>query len=93
MLLGITFLSTAKVLSGYMHLDNDSHRTVYSLIIMTIVNILGDFIVAFVIKGDIYGIALATTFGNIVWFLILMGHLLRKDRAIKFTLCDIGNSF
>ena len=93
MLLGITFLSTAKVLSGYMHLDNDSHRTVYSLIIMTIVNILGDFIVAFVIKGDIYGIALATTFGNIVWFLILMGHFLRKDRAIKFTLCDIGNSF
>ena len=91
-LLGITFLSTSKVISGYMHLDQDSKRAVYSLAGMTIANIIGDFVVVFVIKGDIYGIALATTFGNFVWFLILMGHFLKKDRGIRFSLCDIGNS-
>lgn len=91
-LIGITFLSTSKVISGYMHLDQDSKRAVYSLAGMTIANIVGDFVVVFVIKGDIYGIALATTFGNFVWFLILMGHFLRKDRGIRFSLCDIGNA-
>ncbi len=91
MLLGITFLSTSKVLSGYMHLDHDSNRAVYSLIVMTIANIIGDLLVVFVIKGDIYCIALATTFGNFIWFIVLMGHFLRKDRAIKFRLGNIEN--
>ena len=91
-LMGITFLSTAKVMNGYMHLDHDSERTVYSLIVMTIVNILGDFVVTFVIKGDIFGIAVATSVGNLVWFLVLAGHFLRKDRTLRFNLCDLKNA-
>ena len=92
MMLGISFLSLAKVLNGYMHLDHDSERTVYSLVIMTIVNILGDFLVAFVLKGDLFGIALATSVGNLTWFLVISGHFLRKDRSLKFNLCDTKNS-
>ena len=88
-LLGVPFLSTAKVLSGYMHLDHDSARPVYSLVIMTIVNIIGNLIVAFVIKGDLFGIALATSIANVVWFLVLCGHFLRKERELKFTLSEI----
>ena len=91
-LLGVPFISLAKVLTGYMHLDHDSERTVYSLIVMTIVNILGDLAVVFVIHGDLYGIALATSIGNFVWCTILTLHFLRKDRALKFSLCDIENS-
>ena len=91
-LLGVPFLSTARVLSGYMHLDHDSARPVYSLVIMTIVNIIGNLIVAFVIKGDLFGIALATSIANVVWFLVLCGHFLRKDRELKFNLSEIKNA-
>ena len=91
-LIGIAFLSTSKVMNGYMHLDHDSERTIYSLIIMTIANIIGDFVVAFGIKGDIFGIALATSIGNFVWFLVLAGHFLRKNRTLRFNLCDLKNA-
>lgn len=91
-LLGVPFLSTAKVMSGYMHLDHDSARPVYSLVIMTIVNIIGNLIVAFVIKGDLFGIALATSISNLVWFLVMCGHFLRKDRELKFNLSELKNS-
>ena len=91
-LLGVPFLSTARVMSGYMHLDHDSARPVYSLVIMTIVNIIGNLLVAFVIKGDLFGIALATSISNLVWFLVMCGHFLRKDRELKFTLCELKHS-
>ena len=75
-----------------MHLDHDSERTVYSLIIMTAVNIIADLIVVFVIKGDLFGIALATSIGNLVWCLVLCGHFLRKDRAIHFKLIESNDA-
>ena len=81
---GVTFISLSKVLSGFMHLDHDSERTVYSLVIMTIVDILADLFVVFVIKGDLFGIALATSIGNIVWFLVMSAHFFRKERLLRF---------
>lgn len=92
-MIGVSFLSVSKVLNVYMHLDHDSERTVYSLVIMTIANILGDLIVAFVLKGDLFGIALATSVGNLTWFLVLCGHFLRKDRSLRFDFSGIKNLF
>ena len=90
-LIGMPFLTTAKVLNGYMHLDHDSERTVYSLIIMTVVNILGDLVVMH-FKGSLFNIAVATSVANFVWFMVMSGHFLRTDRSLRFNLCDIGNS-
>ena len=90
-LIGMPFLTTAKVLNGYMHLDHDSERTVYSLIIMTVVNILGNLVVMH-FKGSLFNIAVATSVANFVWFMVMSGHFLRTDRSLRFNLCDIGNS-
>ena len=91
MLIGTPFLTTAKVLNGYMHLDHDSERTVYSLIIMTIVNILGDLVVVY-LKGNLFNIAVATSVADFVWFMVMSGHFLRTDRTLHFNLCDLKNS-
>ena len=90
-LIGMPFLTTAKVLNGYMHLDHDSERTVYSLVIMTTVNILGDLVVMY-FKGNLFNIAVATSVANFVWFIVMSGHFLRTDRTLRFNLCDLKNS-
>ena len=90
-LIGMPFLTTAKVLNGYMHLDHDSERTVYSLVIMTTVNILGDLVVMY-FKGNLFNIAVATSVANFVWFMVMSGHFLRTDRTLRFNLSDLKNS-
>lgn len=43
--LGIAFYCSGRVLNGFMNIDGDLSRTIYSVVIKTIVNITGDFAV------------------------------------------------
>ena len=90
---GIIFFSIVKVINGYMSFEYDSNRSVYSLIAMTVVNIIGDFIVVFAIKGTLFGIAIATAIGNLASFIVLIGHFFKTDRTLSFNLCDVKNAW
>ncbi|MBO6120051.1 MAG: hypothetical protein J6P02_06245 [Lachnospiraceae bacterium] len=83
---GIVFVNLARFLNGFMHFDKDTQRSVYSLIIMTAVNIVLDFYVVKYTYSGIFGIGLATTISNLVWLLVLLCHFLRKDKSLKFLL-------
>ena len=86
---GVAFLSLSKVLNVYMHLDRDSGRAIYSLALMTAVNIFLDFYVVNYTNSGIFGIGLATTIGNFVWCFVLMCHFLRRERLLHFNFSEI----
>lgn len=91
-IIGVPFMNGATVLSSFMNIDADGNRAIYSVVVMTIVDIIGDFIAIYVLHGDLFEIALATSIGNIVYFIILSLHFLRKKRILKFDFEKDDNS-
>ena len=81
---GIAFFCSGRILSGFMNIDGDLNRTVYSIVIMTIVNIAGDFYAVLFTDTGMFGIGLATSIGNAVCFAVLMMHFLRKRRILSW---------
>ena len=92
-LIGISFglpaMNGIRVLSAYMIIDGDKNRTVIATLVMTIVNIILDLIVAFVIHGDTFEMGITTSIGYYVSLFILLGHFDKKDILLKFSLKNI----
>ena len=90
---GIVFFGVAKVINGFMSFEQDGNRPLLSLIVMTVVNVVGDLIVVFVIKGGLFWVAVATSIGNISCLLVLSGYFLRTERLFRIDFCDMKNVF
>lgn len=88
---GIVFFGVAKVINGFMSFEQDGNRPLLSLIVMTVVNVVGDLIVVFVIKGGLFWVAVATSIGNISCLLVLSGYFLRTERLFRISFCDMKN--
>ena len=92
-LIGISFglpaMNGIRVLSAYMIIDGDKNRTVIATLVMTIVNILLDLFVAFVIHGDTFEMGVTTSIGYYVSLAILLGHFDMKGIILKFDLKSI----
>lgn len=89
---GIVFFGIAKVINGYMSFEQDGNRPLLSLVTMTIVNVIGDLFVVFVMKGSLFWVAIATSIGNLSCFLVISGYFLRTERLFRFSFCDIKNT-
>lgn len=86
--IGIPFMNAARMFSSFMQLDADANRAVYSVIIMTVVDVIGDLIAVYAFPGSLLAIAIATSLGNLTYFVVLALHFLRKNRTLQFTLKD-----
>ena len=87
--LGLPAMNGIRVLSAYMIIDGDKNRTVIATLVMTIVNILLDLFVAFVIHGDTLEMGITTSIGYYVSLFILLQHFERKDILLKFDIDKI----
>ena len=82
--IGVPAMNGAKILSSYMSIDNDGRRNIYSVICMTITNVIADLLVIHVFNGGMFLLGFATSIGNMVYFLVLAMHFLRKRRILRF---------
>ena len=84
--IGLPAMNGIRILSAYMVIDSDKNRPVIATIIMTVINILLDLVVAFVIHGETFEMGLTTSIGYYVSFAVLLMHFTKKDILLKFNL-------
>ena len=56
---------------------------------LTIANIIGDLLIVFVFKGGMFGLGLTTAISNLIYWLLLSLHFLRKGRILRYRLRGI----
>ncbi|MBR0409436.1 MAG: ATP-binding protein [Eubacterium sp.] len=83
---GLIFQRITIMLAGIMMLDNDKNRSILAMAATLVADIVFDLANALVFHGGMMGMALASSFSNIIGFLVIMTHFLRKDRVIHFVM-------
>lgn len=73
------------VLMPVMQINGKQKLVVQAVVIMTLVNIIGDLLVGFVIKGGLFGMAIATTVSYFVAFAVMVPGLLKKGGTLKIS--------
>ncbi len=86
--LGVPASNGAKVLSSFMQMDGDGKRVIRSVIVMTIVDVIGDILVVFAFSGGMLGMGIATAIGNYFSLAVLLLHFTKKNTMLKL---DINN--
>ena len=81
---GVPALMIAFITNSFMQIDSDQTRTIVAVVVMTIVNIAGDFINALVIHGGLFEMGMATTISYYVALFIALTHYLKKDNVLTF---------
>jgi|GEM_PF-3015348 len=82
---GLIPMRYVVTLVGVMMLDNDRNRGTMSMASMLVADIVFDLLNVLVFKGGMMGMALATSFSNVVGFIVIMLHFRKKDRILHFT--------
>lgn len=82
--IGVPGLMIAFVISSFMQIDSDRTRTIIAVVVMTVVNVTGDLLVAFVFHGGLFEMGLATTISYYVALIIGLTHYLKKDNVLTF---------
>lgn len=77
--LGIPGMLVTMLMSPIMQFDNDRGRVMKSYIWMTLVNISGDLLVAFVLPWGMLGMALFTSISYYVALIVFILHFFKKD--------------
>ena len=86
---GVIPTMLGPVLIGYMQIDQDGKRAIFSAIVMLLVNCSLDLAVAFVYPDKMFGMGLSTAISQWVAFGILMLHFLKKNRTLSFCFKNI----
>lgn len=68
-----------------MQIEGRQKTVVFSVVIMTMVNIAGDLLVGLVLKGGLFGMALATTVSYYAAFFLMIPFLIGKESTIKLS--------
>ncbi|MBQ7216351.1 MAG: ATP-binding protein [Synergistaceae bacterium] len=90
---GLVFLNSARLIGDYMTIDSDYSRNFYAVTAMTLVNIAGDFCTVLFTDWGMFGLGLATSVSQAVYFAVIALHFTRKNRLLHFTFSKSRNSF
>ena len=81
--LGVPASNASKVLSSFMQMDGDGKRVINSVIVMTIVDVIGDILVVFAFSGGMLGMGIATSVGNYFSLAVLLMHFTKKNTMLR----------
>lgn len=84
-LLGLPGMNAVRILNAYMPIDNDRKLPMISAIVLTVTNTILDLLVVFVIHGDTFEMAIATSISYYVSVLVLLTHFRRKNIILHFS--------
>lgn len=87
--IGFPGMILCSCLQPIMQLDGEKGRAFMSVVVMTVVNIAGDFLNAFVFHGGMFGMAIATTISYYAGLAVLFLHFTRKESFYTINLKDI----
>ena len=82
---GLPAMNAVRVLNAYMAIDNDRRLPVIASVVVTVVDVVLDFAVAFVFHGDTLEMGLATSISNYAALLVLLTHFRRRERLTRFS--------
>ena len=87
--LGVPASNASKVLSSFMQMDGDGKRVINSVIVMTIVDVIGDILVVFAFSGGMLGMGIATAVGNSFQLAVLLMHFTKKNTMLRLNFRDL----
>ena len=85
-IIGLPAITGTKMLSSIMQLDSDPVRAVYSVVVMTVVNITGDLIAVQFFHSNLMAIAAATTISYFAGLAVLLLHFTKENIIFRFVL-------
>ncbi len=83
-ILGIPFFTMTRILTPYLQMEGQYRKVTIISIITTVIDVAADAFVIFVLHGGMFGIALATSLGYIIPFLIGAAFFLQKKNHSVF---------
>ena len=81
---GIPFLCISSLLISLLHLEGQRSLAFVATIASSVINVAGDLLCAYVFKGGMLGMALATSFSYVVSTMIMLCYYLRGKSILKF---------
>lgn len=72
--------------NSLMRLDGDANRVIVAVIVMTILDIVGDLVNALVVHGGMLGMGITTSISYFAALVIMLLHFTKKDIIFKFSL-------
>ncbi len=84
--IGLPAITATKQLSSVMQLDGDPKRAIYSVVIMTGVNIVGDLLCVKFLPSNLLAIAAVTAFSYYMGLGVLLLHFRKKNIIFGFVL-------
>lgn len=82
--IGVPFYTLTRVITPYLQIEGQYDRVNWTSILTTIIDIVGDIIVVFVILGGMLEIGLATSIGYIIPFFVSAAYYTRKKNSPVF---------
>lgn len=71
--------------NALMRLDGDANRVVVAVVVMTVLDVVGDLLNALVIHGGMLGMGIATSISYFVALVIMLFHFTKKNIIFKFS--------
>lgn len=91
-IIGYPFATLTRVITPYLQIEGQYNRVNTTAISTTVIDIVGDAIVVFVLQGGMFEIGLATSIGNIIPFFIGAAYFMGKKKSSNFHLVFQGFS-
>lgn len=73
-----------QMLAAFLRNDNDPGLATFAVVFTSIVNVAGDYVLAFTFDMGVYGAALATALSNLLSVCIMLTHFLKKKNTLRF---------
>lgn len=72
--------------NSLMRLDGDANRVIVAVVVMTVLDVIGDLVNALVVHGGMLGMGITTTISYLAALVIMLLHFAKKDIIFKFSL-------
>lgn len=82
--LGIPFLCFTSLFTSLLHLEGRKQLAFMTTVVSSVINIAGDLLCAYVFKGGMLGMALATSFSYVVSTIVMLCYYLQGKSTIRF---------
>ena len=92
LIIGYPFATLTRVLTPYLQIEGQYKRVTLTAISTTVIDIILDALVVFVLKGGMFEIGLATSIGNIIPFFIGAAFFMGRKKSVDFHLSFQGFS-
>lgn len=84
--------------NSLMRLDGDANRVIVAVVVMTVLDVIGDLVNALVVHGGMLGMGLTTSMSYFAALVIMLLHFTKKDIIFRFSfkglkLRDLGDIF